>query len=65
MNDTVEKNVEGVAEAIVAQDEETRAQELVSLQFLPVTGVNVAEHNPGLGQHSPQTCKLGFKARDE
>jgi coiled-coil domain-containing protein 12 len=29
MDDTVEKNVQGVAEAIVAEDEERRAQDLV------------------------------------
>ena len=33
MDDTVEKNVEGLADAIVAQDEEARAQELVSPLF--------------------------------
>ena len=33
MDDTVERNVEGLAEAIVAQDEEARAQELVSPHF--------------------------------
>jgi coiled-coil domain-containing protein 12 len=30
MEDTVEKKIEGVAEAVVAEDEERRAQELVS-----------------------------------
>ncbi len=31
MEDTVEKNVEGIAEKIIAEDEQKRAQELVSL----------------------------------
>ena len=30
MDDTVEKNVEGLAEKIMAEDEERRGQELVS-----------------------------------
>jgi coiled-coil domain-containing protein 12 len=32
MNDTVEKNVEGVAEMIIAEDEQRRNQDLVSEQ---------------------------------
>jgi coiled-coil domain-containing protein 12 len=34
MEDTVEKEVEGLAEKIIAEDEQTRAQELVNLNFL-------------------------------
>lgn len=33
MEDTVEKDVEGFAEKIIAEDEQRRAQELVKLRF--------------------------------
>jgi coiled-coil domain-containing protein 12 len=39
MEDTVEKNVEGLAEQIIKEDAEKRAQELVCIHFVPPANV--------------------------
>lgn len=51
MEDTVEKNVAGLAETIVAQDEEARAQELVRSSFT-LSG-SAADYRAGSYKHSP------------
>jgi hypothetical protein len=39
MEDTVEKNVEGLAEKIIKEDAEKRAQELVCVLVVPFVGM--------------------------
>jgi cwf18 pre-mRNA splicing factor len=64
LEDTVEKNVEGVAEQIIAEDAERRQQELVC------TGWDSHnEHSRNIGvlgstKHSTKTTELGSEARD-
>ena len=52
MEDTVEKKVEGLAERIVAEDEERRAQDLVrrsNFQSFLSRHTNVCVSSPSLG----------------
>lgn len=58
MDDTVENNVEGLAQQIIQEDEQRRAQELVSLQNL--RKCTYAETRTlGCLQYRTQTTKLG------
>lgn len=62
VEDTVEKDVSGLAEAIVAQEEEARAQELVSPANTSV-GTDT-DAVTGSHKYSAETRKLGLEARD-
>lgn len=62
MDDTVENNVEGLAQQIIQEDEQRRAQELVStwnLRFCTYTETRTL----GCLQYRTQTTKLGPQAR--
>jgi cwf18 pre-mRNA splicing factor len=61
MEDTVEKNVDGLAEKIIAEDEERRAQELVCCHLNLHTLFNCLRLS-GYFQHCTKAAELGFKA---
>jgi hypothetical protein len=62
--DTVEKNVEGLAEKIVEEDKARRAKELVrSTRHL--TFLKVIDRLSGHTQYRSQTCELGSQKRIE
>jgi coiled-coil domain-containing protein 12 len=60
MQDTVEQNVDGLAERIIAEDEERRAQELVC-RSSPVYAHNLTSALAGHLQHRAKATELGFK----
>lgn len=66
MEDTVENNIRGLAELVIAEDEERRAQELVCLyaQLLACAFPNTLSLALGLVEHCPKARKLGFEARN-
>lgn len=64
MEDTVEKDVAGMAEKIIAEDEERRAQELVrGISMQQWTMSVLTGDTLGCVQHSSQAAKLGSEAR--
>ena len=64
MEDTVEKNITGLVETIVAEDEAKRAQELVCSSSLVCCDSNRRANSlAGPLEHSAQTCELGLEER--
>ena len=64
MEDTVEKNVEGLAEQIIEEDTEKRAQELVRTLVALSNGISLRNMRTGSFQHCTQESELGSKAGD-
>lgn len=63
MQDTVEKDVEGMAEKIVAEDEQRRAQELVSGDTI-LRDAQLSAPIAGRVQHRTETAELGPQKGD-
>lgn len=63
MEDTVENQVKGLAEQIIADDEKRRAQELVRRQPPQLHFSRIAhEDKKGRVQHRSQAAELGSEA---
>lgn len=63
MEDAVEKKVEGLAERIIEEDSEKRAQELVSVPLRHECSQAQSSY-AGLIQHRAQTSQLGLETRN-
>ena len=65
MEDTVEKNIAGLAEAIVAEDEAKRAQELVCISIVSLVMVSMIwtsfSRHIGFVEYRAQARQLGFE----
>lgn len=61
--DTVEKNVEGLADMIIAEDAERRAEELVRRINLYLLDTNNHLLALGFAQYRAETTELGSEAR--
>lgn len=59
MEDTVEKDIEGLAENIIAEDEQRRAQELVRRNSISALNYIYRNSKSGCIQHCTKTTELG------
>jgi hypothetical protein len=62
MQDTVEKDVEGLAQKIIKEDEQRRAQELVR-EYSKLINQFSSSLPAGRVQYRTKTAKLGFETR--
>lgn len=63
IEDTVEKNVDGLVEEILAADKERQEAELVNIGFLYVDILVLNSTRAGPLKHRPKTSQLGSKTR--